>query len=352
MPPAPDNSQFLYARAQLACLLLIALVAAGFALAQLGPVLVPFIMALLITYCLKPATERQVRHLHLPRPLATVHTILLGVIVLLVIGFVATTSVTTMAGNLAPYREQSQQLLQRAAEILPLDAWGIEPDLDTGVFTIPQETTNNFLAATLAEATFLLSNGALIFVFMLFMLIGTSRPPSQRPDFLLAIETRVQRYLLVLVGVSLTTGVLVGVTLHLLGVPFALLFGFLAFLLNFIPNIGSIVATLLPLPVILLEPTLTPHARVLAILLPGTIQFIIGNLLMPRLQGTVLNLHPVVVLLAIIFFGMIWGVVGAFLATPITAVIKITFERADSTRPFAYLLEGQIHRLAGRESHT
>lgn len=345
MTADPADRPSPHQRTILVCLVLIALVAVGFALAQLGPVLVPFVMALLITYCLRPITEIQARYLRIPRPIATAVTIFLGFGVLLAIGFVATAGVTTMAGNLGPYRDHSQQLLQRLTEILPAETLGLEFEPDTGLFVIPDRATQAFLAALLGEMTFLLSNGALIFVFMLFLLIGTSRPPAQRPEFLLSIEARAQRYLLVLVALSASTGLLVGLTLHLLGVPFALLFGFLTFLLNFIPNIGSIIATLLPLPVILLEPGLEPHARILAFLLPAIIQFVIGNLLAPRLQGSALKLHPVTILLGIIFFGMIWGVAGALLATPLLAVAKITLERSPTTRPFAHLLAGNLTRL-------
>lgn len=329
-------------RIQTICLFILALVGLGFAMAQLGPVLVPFVVALLITYCLKPATELQVEYLRMPRAAAIVTTGIVGLACLGALGLVATVGITAMAENVGSYREHFQDFLQSTAELLPAELLGLEVDVDTGVFTIPEHITHSFMAAALSEATILLSNGALIFVFMLFMLIGTGRPPSERPDVLLAIEKRVQRYLLVLLALSLSTGVLVGLTLHLLGVPFALLFGFLAFLLNFIPNIGSIIATLLPLPVILLSPGLTPFAQVLAIVVPGLIQFSIGNLIAPRVQGTALNLHPVVILLAIMFFGMIWGVAGAFLATPITAIVKIALERSTTTRPLAYLLAGDL----------
>ncbi len=337
-------------RTQTICLVLVALVAIGFALAPLGPVLVPFVVAVLITYCLKPVLELQVRYLRFPRPLATMTTILLGIGALLAIGLAATAGITTVTGNLEGYRAQFQQLLQEAAEFIPLEALGLEADYETGMFEIPEQATQAFLAAVVSETAYLLSQGALIFVFMLFLLIGVSRPPAARPEFLRAIEARVQRYLLVLVSLSMSTGVLVGLTLHLLGIPFALLFGFLAFLLNFVPNIGSIIATLLPLPVILLEPELAPHTRVLALLVPAAIQFGIGNLLAPRVQGTALRLHPVTILLGIMFFGMIWGVAGAFLATPLLAVTKIALERPASTRGVALLFEGDLRVFAGPDA--
>ena len=123
------------------------------------------------------------------------------------------------------------------------------------------------------------------------------------------------------------------------------MFGFLAFLLNFIPNIGSIVATLLPVPVILLSPDLSWPARIAAVVIPTAIQFGIGNLLQPKLMGRSLDLHPVSVLLGLIFFGLIWGVVGMFLATPILGVVKILLERFEFTRSVGALLAGRLDSL-------
>jgi AI-2 transport protein TqsA len=79
--------------------------------------------------------------------------------------------------------------------------------------------------------------------------------------------------------------------------------------------------------------------------LPAAIQFVIGNLIQPRAQGASLELHPVVVLMALVFFGMIWGMVGAFLATPITAVIKIVLERIPVTQPLAAAMAGDLDVL-------
>jgi AI-2 transport protein TqsA len=87
---------------------------------------------------------------------------------------------------------------------------------------------------------------------------------------------------------------------------------------------------------------------VLAVALPGAIEFIIGNLVQPKVQGGSLQLHPVVVLMSLIFFGMIWGIVGAFLATPIAGAIKIIFERIEMTRPLAEIMSGDLSGVGRR----
>ena len=104
------------------------------------------------------------------------------------------------------------------------------------------------------------------------------------------------------------------------------------------------------MPLILLSPDMSPAAKVLAIALPAAIQFTKGNVVQPRLQGDSLKLHPIAVLMALIFFGMIWGIAGAFLATPVTAVLRIIFKRFPATETFARLLEGNLPASSGSGS--
>ena len=122
----------------------------------------------------------------------------------------------------------------------------------------------------------------------------------------------------------------------------AFIFGTLTFILNFIPVIGSVIAVLLPLPIAVLQfPELTQI--LIIILLPSVVHIIIGNILEPKIFGEAFGLHPITIILSLIFWGMIWGIIGVLLAAPITAIIKITFERFETTKQIARLLEGKIH---------
>jgi AI-2 transport protein TqsA len=120
------------------------------------------------------------------------------------------------------------------------------------------------------------------------------------------------------------------------------LFGLLTFLLNFIPNVGSFISILLPVPIVCLSPNFTTLQAVAAIGIPAIIQFAIGNFIQPKLMGEHMRLHPVVILMALIFWGTLWGVVGAFLAVPITSMIRIACERHPFTRPVAELMAGEL----------
>ena len=91
---------------------------------------------------------------------------------------------------------------------------------------------------------------------------------------------------------------------------------------------------------------MSPLVAVLAILIPGIIQVTIGNGIEPKVMGDALDLHPVTILLALIFWGMLWGIPGMLLATPITAVMKILLSRLEYTRGLADLLAGRINTLS------
>jgi AI-2 transport protein TqsA len=84
---------------------------------------------------------------------------------------------------------------------------------------------------------------------------------------------------------------------------------------------------------------------IMVLLIPGTIQFTIGSIIEPKIMGDDLDLHPVVLLMALIFWGMIWGIVGMLLATPMTAMLKILLQRNEMTAPVADIMAGRLDRL-------
>ncbi|MCY4159236.1 MAG: AI-2E family transporter, partial [Bacteroidetes bacterium] len=151
------------------------------------------------------------------------------------------------------------------------------------------------------------------------------------------ISQQVRQYLVAKTLVSLGTGLLIFFVLWILRVDYPVFWGFLAFLLNYIPNIGSFIAVLLPFGFALLQfDTLT--IPIIAALLMWLIQMIMGNVVDPRLMAFSLNLSPLLVIVSLIFWGWLWGVAGMILAVPLTATLKIFFENIDSLRPIAVLM--------------
>ena len=327
---------------QTICLLLLSAMAVAAALYWLRPVMVPFVLAVFIAYGLSPLVDLSVRRLRFPRVLAVAGTLALAFLLLVSLGALISASVGQLASNAEAYQAQLSQLLATAADNLPLERFGVSSDVQLDPLSqIPASAVGNMLLGTTNALLDLLSQSILVLIFVIFLLIGSGgRAPLT--GVWNEIESNIQRYLATKAALSAATGLLVGLVLSVLGVDLALVFGLFAFLLNFIPSIGSVIATLLPLPVVLVNPEITPFTAVLAIAVPGAIQLTIGNALEPKIMGDTLDLHPVVILIMLIFWGILWGIPGMLLATPITAVMKILFGRLEQTRPLADLLAGRL----------
>jgi len=147
----------------------------------------------------------------------------------------------------------------------------------------------------------------------------------------------IQRYLGVKTIVSFATGALCYAALVYLRIPYAPLFGFLTFLLNYIPTFGSIIAGSLPTAVAFAaEPTPTKAIIIAAIYL--SVNLSLGSFIEPKILGRELNLSPLVVIISVVVWAGLWGVVGTFLAVPITAAVQIVLASNEFTRPIAVVL--------------
>ncbi len=161
-------------------------------------------------------------------------------------------------------------------------------------------------------------------------------------DALDTIAVGIQRYLGVKTVTSLATGVLCYAALLWLEIPYALLWGFLTFLLNYIPTFGSIIAGIFPAVVALAvggDASLTGVEKaVIVVFVYLTVNLTLGSFVEPKILGRELNLSPLVIVVSVVVWAGIWGVVGTFLAVPITATIQIVLASQESTRPLAILL--------------
>ena len=193
----------------------------------------------------------------------------------------------------------------------------------------------------LGVVTTFLGNAILVVLFAIIIIAGR-RPNQHQSGFMGDVDRNVQRYLGTKVLASAATGVLTWLILWILGIPLAMVFGLLAFFLNFIPSVGSLIAMVLPLPIAYLSHANAPLIWILALALPGGAQFLIGNVLEPRFQGNNLDLHPITVLLTLIFWSLLWGIPGAIISVPMTAVLKMLLDRFETTKPVAELLAGRL----------
>ncbi len=154
------------------------------------------------------------------------------------------------------------------------------------------------------------------------------------------ISQSIEEYLGLKTLISLLAGVLTTIVLWLFGAQFALLWGVLAFLLNFIPNIGALIATVPPVVMALFQSGSPGFALLVASALV-TIHLVVGNYLEPKIMGRGLNLSPLVILFALIFWGWMWGGVGMLLAVPITAAVNIALEEYNPAMPLVKMTSAE-----------
>jgi predicted PurR-regulated permease PerM len=147
----------------------------------------------------------------------------------------------------------------------------------------------------------------------------------------------IQSYLWTMTAASVLTAGLSYAVMAVVGLDSAGFWAFLIFALNFIPTVGSILATAIPALYALLQfGDITPFLTLLVLI--GAIQFVIGNIFQPRLAAKSLNLSQFVVILALFVWGAIWGIVGMFLAVPLTAIVVLICSNFERTRPLAIVL--------------
>lgn len=206
------------------------------------------------------------------------------------------------------------------------------------------------VTAILLTMTGIASQFGIVFIYVIFLLVE-QRYFDRKLRLVIADEGRrqhirsmlerighdIQSYLWTMTVASVLTAVLSYAVMWTVGLDSAGFWAFLIFALNYIPTVGSILATAIPALYALLQfGDITPFLTVLVAV--GVIQFVIGNIMQPRLAAKSLNLSQFVVILALFVWGAIWGIVGMFLAVPLTAIIMLICSNFERTRPLAIIL--------------
>jgi len=171
----------------------------------------------------------------------------------------------------------------------------------------------------------------LVLLLSIYLLLDRLPGATVRGDqaAIIEIESMIKHYITLKTYISALTGVVCGSILFGLGVKLASLWGMLSFVLNYIPNVGSIIAILLPLPIAFLDDDISSNNKILAFLLPGLVQGYVGNFLEPQIFGKSLNMTPMSVLLSLVFWGLVWGLPGAVLSVPFLGIMKILLSHSD-----------------------
>ncbi len=327
-----------------AALIILVIFVAGIFLQQAKPVLFPFFLAVFLSFILSPILDFLTSK-KIPRAVSILFIIIFSFFIIYLLGLLFYSSGKTFASEFPKYGQKISSILASIQEQLKHTFPKWESVDWVGQLNINK--IGSFLLASLGPFFSFIALLFLIFVFLIFILAGrgniktkieksfSKERASRIIDVIQKIDKQIQRYLAIKTVVSFVTGVLATVVLVIFGVDFAIVFGFFTFILNYIPNIGSIIATALPLTVAVFQfETLWPAFWILIIL--GSIQMTIGNFVEPRVMGEGLGLSTLVVLFFLFFWGWLWGIAGMILAVPTVAIVKIV---CDNIPPLSFIGE-------------
>ena len=318
-----------------------------------GQLLLPFLVSVFLAIISLPLME-WLKKRGVPVGLAVMLTVLADVAVVAAVLIVIGQSLNEFTTAAPGYQARLTELVRSTfgwlqARGVPTEAWGVPELINPGALMDLVGGTLRAVAAV-AQNTFLV---ILTMVFILFEAAGFSGKLraafGDRPgDFerLNTMALQIQRYLAIKTLVSFATGVFVGLWVAVLGLGFPLLWGLVAFIFNYIPNLGSILAAVPPVLLAIVQ----FGAGKAAVVALGyvVINIVLANFLEPYLMGRRLGLSTLVVFLSLIFWGWVWGPVGMLLSVPLTVIVKIALENTEDFRWLAVMLDANPTRTAPR----
>ena len=333
---------------------ILVLIAVGVVLKTAQSVILPLIIAWLLSFLIGPAINFMTAR-KIPTTLAAfiILVLLLGIFYL-----TFTFLYARFSAFVAAYPKYHTRFTELVAVVTA--KWNLQFDPLAGINW--GQNIGRFLASFSRSIFVFVSQLVLVSIFLFFILLGkpyfrfkilksfSAEDADQIARITFSITAQIRRYLSLQFLISFTTGVLVWLALEIIGVDFAVTWGALAFFLNFIPTVGSIMASIPPIVVALVQfyPSIWPG--VITLLSVVTIQMGMGNALAPKIMGDQLNLSPVVVLLSLLFWGWLWGIVGALISIPIAAAIKIVCENIETLHPISVMMgSGKTFRREFKE---
>jgi predicted PurR-regulated permease PerM len=307
------------------------------------PIVTPMLLSLFIVAISAPSYFWLLRY-----KVPAIIALLIVLAVLVVVGFglsgLIGGSLDGFAQKLPFYQQRLGQVNSELIAMLAKLGIHIDPDVYKNLFDLGAvmgffgKALNSFVG-TLANAFFIL----LVVAFLLLelkSLAGKVRRISADSEKTLSdlndFSSTLNRYFVIKVIVSFFTGIIVMIMLSLFGIDYPILWGVLAFLLNFIPNIGSFIAAVPAILMALIQFGFLTAGWVTIVYL--VINSLVGNVIEPRLLGRSLGLSSFVVFVSLVFWGWLLGPVGMFLSVPLTITLKIALESSERTEHIAVLL--------------
>lgn len=305
-------------------------------------IIVPFLLALFLSIILLPSYNFFNKK-GLPSGLSLSIVIGIFIFIILLVAKLIGSSVSDFNANIDTYSGKLSVYYFSFVDIA--SKLGIELSVQELDSMINAKQIMSFSTDVIQKMGSMFSNGFVVLFTVIFMLLESSnfkskielfKNNSETANHIQNITAQIKEYMVLKAIISLLTGVIVWISLYIIGTDYAFLWAVIAFFFNFIPNIGSIIAAV---PAVIL--TLVQLGPLSALIVSGlyiSINVIIGSVIEPKVMGKGLGVSTLVVFLSLIFWGWLLGIVGMLLSIPLTIMIKIILNDNDKTRWISVLL--------------
>ena len=341
-----------YLKANFYLLLFICIIASGVILKLAAKIIVPVMFAILLSLVMLPVLQKLKKSLHIPWIVSAIAILGISLSLIFTIGNMLVSSLSTIVTLYPRYENRLMAIYQIFAK----------------AFKLPFSETNSLFenlwnqlgvrgavqSALIAITSGTINTGKTLFTIMLLILFLVSEMNSFQDKLSYAFSTQkvkgrvskalnniiqeVTQFISIKFIISLATGIIIGTGTFLTGLEFPVVWGFLAFILNFIPTFGSIISSLFTIVFSIIQFYPDISSIVIVTLIIAITQFTLGNILEPRITGSNLGLSPFMILVSLSIWGGIWGFSGFLLAVPTTVIVKIICENVSFLHPIAIFL--------------
>ena len=321
-----------------------------FALSTLSSILTPIAIAILIWFLINALANQIKRLPFLNSKFGELVSIPLSLIIIVasmfLVGSFIASSMVELTSTIAQLDDKFYSTIDKLSVMTGFDL------SDKFEKLFEQFSIASLINKVIAGFSLIVSNIMQILLYVLFLLldqrffnakINALFPNNENREkakhVLSSVSKSIRMYISITTIISLSTGFLTYFVCEMLSLQGAVLWGFLAFILNFIPTIGSIIAVIIPTLFALVQFPVLSDVLVVLILL-ALIQFTIGNIIYPKLMGNKLNISQFIVILSLVVWGVMWGTVGMFLSVPLMVILLIILSQFENTKAMAILISG------------
>lgn len=317
-------------------------------LKELKYIFIPLFLSSLLYFFFNGVVKKLLRF-KVPKFLVLTFLLIFIFILFYFLGVLISSSATSFIEKFPAYSEKINQVVTNISDKMKIPIAEVENFKTNINWSKSINTIASLVGKTFGNFATFFGNLILVLLFLMFMLAGRSslieklhkafsEEQADKIKYIInSIENKVQHYLLIKTFVSALTAVIGGIIIFMGGFDFVLFSALMIFVLNFIPNFGSIVATMFPVLIGILNYGFSLRVLLVALGLMTT-QFVIGSILEPNITGRSLNISPLIILISLIFWSWTWGIVGMILAVPLTSSLKIIFSHIEVLKPVSELL--------------